>query len=285
MKRMRCLAFAITATILPACLATESTWAQQATISSPFHRIGDSFSENIHSNWGLNFRNGFFRFGSPAGAGVGPQGGGANVGFNTSFGGGNGFFNLSAGQGSRRSMVSETPSVTIMNGGTGVISDTSQRPFVISVVPVVGDIPSVPQPQFGPPQISVLQQRLGRLHAEGKTLGSPSASDSGSRATPVAGDAEPALRMVNDAAVARNQPSSATAPAASVAAILAHNEREDEAIAAAEQQEIELLVQRGERAVAEGRRGAARVYFQMAARRSSGSLSRQLQARADELND
>ncbi|MCA9246312.1 MAG: hypothetical protein KDA42_04325 [Planctomycetales bacterium] len=252
---------------------TPSALGQQATISTPFNRIGDSFSENINLNWGMNFRNGFFRFGSPAGVGVGPQGGGANLGWNTNFSGGNAFFNLSAGQGSRRSMVMEAPSVTIMNGGTGVISDTVQRPFVISVVPVVGDLPTVPQPQFGPPAQSVLQQRLGRLHAEGKSFGVVSPSDA--QEAPSGTDDDQPLRLVNR--------SSAAAPAASVAAIQERTAREDAAQAQADQQELDLLIARAESAIAKGNPGAARVYLQMAARRAEGDLRQELLEKAKSL--
>ena len=48
-------------------------------------------------------------------------------------------------QGYKQALTTQTPSVTMMNGQTGYVSDTSQTPFVISVIPVVGAFPTSPQ--------------------------------------------------------------------------------------------------------------------------------------------
>jgi general secretion pathway protein D len=56
------------------------------------------------------------------------------------------FFFVSAAQGDRRSNVLQAPKVTLFNGQMAVVSDTSQSPFVISVVPVVGDFAAAQQP-------------------------------------------------------------------------------------------------------------------------------------------
>lgn len=56
------------------------------------------------------------------------------------------FFFIEAAQGDKRSNVLQAPKVTLFNGQQAFVSDTSQSPFVISVVPVVGDFAAAQQP-------------------------------------------------------------------------------------------------------------------------------------------
>ena len=49
-------------------------------------------------------------------------------------------------QGDIRSNVLQAPKVTLFNGQQAFVSDTSQTPFVISVIPVVGDFAAAQQP-------------------------------------------------------------------------------------------------------------------------------------------
>ena len=56
------------------------------------------------------------------------------------------FFFINAAQGDRRSNVLQAPKVTLFNGQMAYVSDTSQSPFVISVIPVVGDFAAAQQP-------------------------------------------------------------------------------------------------------------------------------------------
>jgi type II secretory pathway component GspD/PulD (secretin) len=56
------------------------------------------------------------------------------------------FFLIQASQGDSRSNVLQAPKVTLFNGQTAFVSDTSQRPFVTSVIPVVGDFAAAHQP-------------------------------------------------------------------------------------------------------------------------------------------
>ncbi len=56
------------------------------------------------------------------------------------------FFLIQAFQGDTRSNVLQAPKVTLFNGQQAFVSDTSQRPFVTSVVPVVGDFAAAQQP-------------------------------------------------------------------------------------------------------------------------------------------
>lgn len=56
------------------------------------------------------------------------------------------FFFVNAAQGDRRTNVLQAPKVTLFNGQLATVSDTSQSPFVISVIPVVGDFAAAQQP-------------------------------------------------------------------------------------------------------------------------------------------
>ncbi len=56
------------------------------------------------------------------------------------------FFFINAAQGDRRSNVLQAPKVTLFNGQQAYVSDTSQSPFVVSVIPVVGDFAAAQQP-------------------------------------------------------------------------------------------------------------------------------------------
>jgi general secretion pathway protein D len=56
------------------------------------------------------------------------------------------FFFIQAAQGDVRANVLQAPKVTLFNGQTAFVSDTAQSPFVISVIPVVGDFAAAQQP-------------------------------------------------------------------------------------------------------------------------------------------
>ncbi|GAA4440871.1 hypothetical protein [Bremerella cremea] len=56
------------------------------------------------------------------------------------------YFFMQAAQGDLRSNVMQAPKVTLFNGQTAFVSDTTQTPFVTSVVPVVGDFAAAQQP-------------------------------------------------------------------------------------------------------------------------------------------
>jgi general secretion pathway protein D len=56
------------------------------------------------------------------------------------------FFLIQAAQGNTRSNVMSAPKVTLFNGQTASINDMRQRPFVTSVIPVVGDFSAAQQP-------------------------------------------------------------------------------------------------------------------------------------------
>jgi general secretion pathway protein D len=56
------------------------------------------------------------------------------------------FFLIQAALGNTRSNVMQAPKVTLFNGQQAFVTDTRQRPFVTSVVPVVGDFAAAQQP-------------------------------------------------------------------------------------------------------------------------------------------
>ena len=58
------------------------------------------------------------------------------------------YFFMNAAQGDSRSNVLQAPKVTVINGQYGTVSDMSQRYFVTSVVPVVGDFAVALQPMI-----------------------------------------------------------------------------------------------------------------------------------------
>ncbi len=56
------------------------------------------------------------------------------------------YFLINAAQGSSRTNLLNAPKVTLFNGQQAFVSDTSQTPFVISVIPVVGEFAAAQQP-------------------------------------------------------------------------------------------------------------------------------------------
>ncbi|MGD9722219.1 MAG: hypothetical protein AB7O59_11750 [Pirellulales bacterium] len=56
------------------------------------------------------------------------------------------FLLVNASQGDRRSNVLQAPKVTMFNGQAASVFDTTQQPFLISVIPVVGDFAAAYQP-------------------------------------------------------------------------------------------------------------------------------------------
>ncbi|MCC7475325.1 MAG: hypothetical protein IT425_08010 [Pirellulales bacterium] len=75
----------------------------------------------------------------------GPVGGGANFGF-AILSDIEAYFLIEAAQGDRRTNVLNAPKVTLFNGQQAFVADTTQRPFVIGVIPVVGEFAAAQQP-------------------------------------------------------------------------------------------------------------------------------------------
>lgn len=92
----------------------------------------------------IPFRQGSFGLAQPQFGGYDPAAG-AQLGF-AILSDIEAFFFIEAAQGDRRSNVLQAPKVTLFNGQQAFVSDTSQSPFVISVIPVVGDFAAAQQP-------------------------------------------------------------------------------------------------------------------------------------------
>jgi len=290
--------------------------AQQVTVSTPYHAISEGFFENMGTSWGLGGRNWSFSFGgsptqaAPQFGGFDPNAG-ANFGFARRTGGINGWFNGNWSQGSRRSFVSQTPSITLTNGYPGYVADASLSPFVVSYVPVVGSYPRVGPPGPVPPAmvptpgasgvghdavLNALQsvragaaerermQNASQAEAEaarmnrqaqpnvpGATVGSSNRALLGKPAVPLSDD--PTRKL----AAARG--SSAGRPAPSVA----EARRLHAAEQAAKDEEALKYVELARNADAVGKPNVAKVYYQNAARQASGELREEILARIEAL--
>ncbi|NND95892.1 MAG: hypothetical protein HKN47_01025 [Pirellulaceae bacterium] len=107
----------------------------------PFQNLGSSFYEQNGVSWNLRGPNFFANFGGNnvvAPFGNPDPNAGANIGAAFQNGRTSGNISFNFNQGSNRSNVTTTPSVTTMNGVPGSISDQSMRPFVTGITPVVG---------------------------------------------------------------------------------------------------------------------------------------------------
>ena len=266
--------------------------AQQVVVGAPQNRASHSFYENIGVNFGFNIPggqpgqnsatvgltplggftpNGALQFRQGAGGPVAPLGLGdpnaqANLGFGILGGGGGGaFFGITAGQGSDSSITSTTPTVVLPNGGTGGVFDATQRSFVTGITPVVGQWAG-----GQPAPTSVLADRLERLYREGATSAS-SASASAASAAP-----DPADRLTQ----AVGGSSTAARGDVSVAEI----RRQQAAVDAEVQAEIDAFLRDAQAAEAEGKPAMAIIYYRLAARRATGRQQAELQAKIDEIS-
>ena len=289
----------------------------QTTIGTPAHSLNDGFFENIGTSFNFSLR------GAPIGpnargvVGLGPnmqlqpniqfqnlgfpgipngQGNPASAGtfgfsiLNPNF---NASFFVAAGQGSTRSSGTVAPSVTVMNGQQGTFSATTQFPFVIGVVPVVGGFspgfvgfdPSsawsgsvAVQPSYS----TALQEKLDRIHAgatSGVRPGAGGGSSGGLLGVESLSLAKPAGNDVIGGKLLAARDSSAGQAADSVRDIQAAQEAAD----AEKERELEEILEKARAAEAEGKKSVAKVYYQQAARRVEGSQLVELQAKIREL--
>jgi general secretion pathway protein D len=140
-----------------------------------FERIGVDFDFNIDDNTGLSTRTPFFpddtgpsmvfgldALGQPTNdldlqfrqdgfTTAVPQFGGFDASTAANFGFAilsdiEAFFLIQAAEGDERSNVLQAPKVTLFNGQQASVADQSQRPFVTSIVPVVGDFAAAHMP-------------------------------------------------------------------------------------------------------------------------------------------
>ncbi len=168
--------FAISFAVGTAFLLGAEVMAQQVQITTPYHSINDSFYENFGVGWAPIFNmgnnGGWYFSGIPANS-TPPPFGGYDPAADSRFGFKLGplGFNFLAGQGSNRSHVMQAPTIVIPNGGTGFLFDGSVSPFVMGVIPVVGNAPMTPV------ATSPLAERLERLQqAEEQRLAAEAAA-------------------------------------------------------------------------------------------------------------
>jgi len=269
--------------------------AQQATVSTPSHSLSESFAERIGTQWGLNFRNGFIRFGGP-GVAMPPFGNfdpnsGLNFGFGFRGGDVNGFWGGSFGQGFQRSLVSQTPMITLTGGVPGYFGDASISPFVMGYVPVVGGYPIFPArtPGYSSGVGSdavrqALQSVRSRNQPQGAVGPSPPSRDVRDDLNRVGEEPAPAATApakapadvaVEKLAAARASSAGRSAPSVAEARRLGAAESE------AARQEAERYWQKGLEAEKEGSLASARIYYRMAAKRATGEFQRQILSRLE----
>ena len=97
------------------------------------------------ADFDFSFTQNSFGLTAPAFGGYGTGAGAANFGF-AILSDIEAFFLVQAATGSNRSNVLAAPKVTLFNGQQASVSDVSQRPFVTSLIPVVGDFAAAHQP-------------------------------------------------------------------------------------------------------------------------------------------
>jgi len=295
-----------------------SAAAQYSQVTTPFNTANSSFFErqgvgfnfNLHTggnlvgigpdgqptpNGDIQFRQGSFGSALPP-TGDFNSGTGLQSGFAINNHAGTFAFNFDFAQGSNTSLINETPTIVLPNGGTGFVSDSTVQPFVISLIPVVGQggaigLPyMVAHPYFNVPFSGAPQQYLpaaGPSRVE-QILEDPQAlrglsGDQGLSQLDRAVAALPPPRASDPIArdlAAAGSTSSASRPAASVAAIRAARD----AGQAAAQQEASRHFASGRKAEAEGKLGVARVYYQRGLKTATGELRKQLQSRLDDLS-
>lgn len=294
-------------------LVTSGASAQQTTVGTPYRVNNDSFFEQNAINWSGNYRGFNFAMGNSGLAQPAFGGFNANAGINTNFSianrNGQINFGLSFGQGYKATSSTEVPTLTLMNGQVGYVSDTSQTPFVISVVPVVGAFPTVnefrtlplpaqlaesagvPLPVGNPLVNAMRQEKAGANAARGLPELPPQApgpgAAPGAAPQPQKQAAQQDLNLVNvpadpapdapGARVTAAQSSSAGRAAPSVAEARRMHDVEQ----GAGDEELAALMERGRAAEEDGKPNVAKIYYQRVARHATGELKQQAQARIE----
>ena len=252
--------------------------AQQVYTTTPLVNTQDSFYESFGTDWGFSQRgrNGYFFF-NRGGANTGiPTIGGYDPNAVASFGvgsqGRNGgfFFNAWAGQGSNRSITSTAPGLMLQNGSSGIVQDISVRPFVMGLIPVVGDRAASP-----------VEERLERLRQEA-ALTNPNSQLTDAELLLGASAAQDAPNTTSTASSSARGRSSAERGDISLAEIHRQQSTRSELDPA---DEVGNLIAAARIAEANGQKGAARVRYQRAAEKATGELKRALLAKYESLRE
>ncbi|UUO05971.1 general secretion pathway protein GspD [Blastopirellula sp. J2-11] len=126
---------------------TSGIGTNRGSDGSPSITIGLDQTGNPTSDLDLSFSQNSFGNTVPAIGGLGAAAGsiGGSFGF-AMLSDIEAFFVMQAAQSDLRSNVMQAPKVTLFNGQTAFVTDSTQRPFVTSVTPVVGDFAAAQQP-------------------------------------------------------------------------------------------------------------------------------------------
>lgn len=248
--------------VSPAALAQ-----RMITQQVPLRGVSDSFFErngvafNLRGPNGFNLNVGGFPQAIPPFGGFQP-GAGATGGFRLGGGkfGADVAFEFS--QGSRRSMVSQTPIITNMDGQLGIFQDVTQSPFVISTQPIVPLRPGVPW----------------KVHLE---QGGSLPPQPNSRSSATKPDRVPPIPQGQAQAASGSGDTRTNRPILSVAEI----RRQRQAAGESQSEEALALFQRAEQAASEGKSAVAKITYQMALRRATGELKKTIESRLTSLTD
>ncbi len=288
-------------------LGASRVTAQQVAISTPFNRVNESFFERIGIGFGFDINGGrnvvgLNPLGNPTANGripfrqnsvgaVAPAFGGfdanaaARTGFRIQGSGFSADFLGVFAQGSHRSIISDTPKIVIPNGGRGIISDTSQRPFVTGIIPIVGSnggiIYNVPRPYWPTgPAVSYsypLHDTIRRYYANQEQLQKEGEAE-------YARDFALKRGAARRAAEASADVSSAAQGDLSVAEIRRQKTARDAAEAEKKNQQLAILIERGRGAEEAGKIGVAKIYYRQAVAAATGDLKRRLIEKLRSLN-
>jgi len=113
-------------------------------IKDPTYIVGQSAPGVFTSDLDIPFTQGSFGLAVPQFGGFNPEAG-ASIGF-AILSEIEAFFFINAAQGDQRTNVLQAPKVTLFNGQQAYVMDSASSPFVISVIPVVGDFAAAQQP-------------------------------------------------------------------------------------------------------------------------------------------
>ena len=198
-------------------------------------------------------------------------------------------FGLVAGQGSSRSIVGTSPSLTIPNGGSGYLFDGRWTPFVTGWTPVVGGRAHYVLPVAPPTYVHPLQWKLQQLQQQALA---DAPADFESEANGISGTApedaaslelEADTANSSSAAIPRADSSTAARPAASVAQLRAAREQQVALQHREQAAKISALLQAAEDAVANGFPGSARTKLRQALRLANDAQKAEIQRRLDQL--
>lgn len=221
----------------------------QITTQVPFRAVNDNFFERI--GFSANFRGRGFSLnlgGFPLAV---PQFGNfqPGAGLRGGFAAGRGNFGFEFSQGSRRSNVMQSGSLTMFNGVPGFLADVTQSPFVISA------------PMMKNHRIP-WRHRLGELDENDRSRSTTPQSRAGKK-----------IPAKNKGAFARQAISAdRNRPIRSVAQI----RREQTARENADNRKVLPFIQRAQAAEKDGKISLAKIYYRIAARDASGELKQRL---------